>query len=36
LIVTDIDLKAGRKVRETIAVMNNRTDQPWRKAESRR
>jgi predicted amidohydrolase len=35
LIVTDIDLGAARKVRETIAVMNNRTDQPWRKAESR-
>ncbi len=36
LIVTDIDLEAGRKARETIAVMHNRTDQPWRKAESRR
>jgi len=36
LIVTDIDLDVARKVRETIAVMNNRTDQPWRKAESRR
>ena len=36
LIVTDIDLEAARKARETIAVMHNRTDQPWRKAESRR
>ncbi|WP_099038180.1 carbon-nitrogen hydrolase family protein [Mycobacterium neglectum] len=36
LLVTDIDLEAARKARETIAVMNNRTDQPWRKAESRR
>jgi predicted amidohydrolase len=36
LVVTDIDLEAARKARETIAVMNNRTDQPWRKAESRR
>jgi deaminated glutathione amidase len=35
LIVTDIDLDSGRKARETIAVMDNRTDQPWRKAESR-
>ncbi len=36
LIVTDIDLEAARKARKTIAVMHNRTDQPWRKAESRR
>ncbi|MGO4441935.1 carbon-nitrogen hydrolase family protein [Mycobacterium sp. 2YAF39] len=35
LLVTDIDLDAARKVRETIAVMNNRTDHAWGKAESR-
>ena len=35
LIVTDIDLEAARKARETIAVMHNRTDHAWRKAESR-
>ncbi|MGZ8714847.1 MAG: carbon-nitrogen hydrolase family protein [Mycobacterium sp.] len=36
LIVVDIDLEAARKARETIAVLHNRTDQPWLKAESRR
>jgi len=36
LIVTDIDLEAARKARESIGVMHNRTDQPWGKAESRR
>jgi hypothetical protein len=30
LLVADIDLETGQKVRETIAVMSNRTDQPWR------
>jgi predicted amidohydrolase len=36
LLVTKIDLDAGRKTRETIAVMDNRADHLWRKAESRR
>jgi deaminated glutathione amidase len=35
LLVSDIDLDAAGKVRETIAVMNNRTDHAWGKAESR-
>jgi predicted amidohydrolase len=35
LIVTEIDLDAAKKVRETIAVMHNRTDHAWGKAESR-
>lgn len=35
LLVTDVDLDSARKVRETIAVMHNRTDHLWRKAESR-
>jgi len=35
LIVTEIDLEAAKKVRETIAVMHNRTDRAWGKAESR-
>ena len=35
LIVTEIDVDAATKVRETIAVMHNRTDHPWGKAESR-
>ncbi len=35
LLVTDIDLDAARTVRETIAVMDNRTDHAWVKAESR-
>ena len=35
LLVTDMDLDAARKVRETIAVMHNRTDHAWSKAESR-
>lgn len=36
LLVTDIDLDVARKTRETIAVMNNRTDHLWVRAESRR
>jgi predicted amidohydrolase len=36
LIVTEIDLDAAKKVRETIAVMHNRTEHLWGKAESRR
>jgi len=35
LIVAEIDVDAATKVRETIAVMHNRTDHPWGKAESR-
>ena len=35
LVVTEIDLDAAKKVRETIAVMHNRTDHAWGKAESR-
>ncbi|MCV7302710.1 carbon-nitrogen hydrolase family protein [Mycobacterium barrassiae] len=35
LVVTDIDLAAAQKVRETIAVMHNRVDHAWGKAESR-
>jgi predicted amidohydrolase len=35
LLVTDVDLDAARTVRETIAVMHNRTDHAWGKAESR-
>ena len=35
LIVCEIDLEAAKKVRETIAVMHNRTDRAWGKAESR-
>ena len=30
LLVADVDLETAGKVRETIAVMSNRTDQPWR------
>jgi predicted amidohydrolase len=30
LVVTDIDLDAATKARETIAVMHNRTDHAWR------
>ena len=36
LIITDIDLDAAKKARETIAVMHNRTEHLWGKAESRR
>ncbi len=35
LVVTDMDLDAAQKVRETIAVMHNRVDHAWGKAESR-
>lgn len=35
LVVTAIDLDAAQKVRETIAVMHNRVDHAWGKAESR-
>jgi predicted amidohydrolase len=35
LLVTDVDLEAARTVRETIAVMRNRTEHGWSKAESR-
>ncbi len=35
LLVADIDLDAARKVRETVAVMHNRTDHSYGRAESR-
>jgi predicted amidohydrolase len=35
LVIADIDVDAAKKVRETIAVMNNRVDHSWGKAESR-